>query len=114
MSFEYEKITVLEEFIGKTFSKIEVGKWKDELSFHIEDKVYKFIHYQECCEDVSIEDICGNLEDLINEPILMAEEYFPEPIMEFILSTNLLLEKVMLQSGGMVHQMVIIVCQQVL
>ena len=23
MSFEYEKITVLEEFIGKTFSKIE-------------------------------------------------------------------------------------------
>ena len=76
MSFEYEKITVLEEFIGKTSSKIEVGKWKDELSFHIEDKVYKFIHYQECCEDVSIEDICGNLEDLINEPILMAEEYF--------------------------------------
>lgn len=44
MSFEYEKITVLEEFIGKTFSKIEVGKWKDELSFHIEDKVYKFIN----------------------------------------------------------------------
>lgn len=34
--------------------------------------------------------------------------------MEFILSTNLLLEKVMLQSGSMVHQMVIIVCQQVL
>ena len=54
MSFEYEKITVLEEFIGKTFSKIEVGKWKDELSFHIEDKVYKFIHYQECCEDVFV------------------------------------------------------------
>lgn len=76
MSIEFEKVTVLEEFIGKTFSKVEVSKWKDELSFYTEDEIYKFIHRYECCEEVFIEDICGNLEDLINEPILMAEEYF--------------------------------------
>lgn len=76
MSVNLKKVTVLEEFIGKTFNKVEVSKWKDELSFFIEDKVYKLIHIQECCEEVFIEDICGNLKDLINEPILMAEEYF--------------------------------------
>lgn len=76
MSVKLKKVTILEEFIGKTFNKVEVSKWKDELSFFIEDKVYKLIHIQECCEEVFIEDICGNLKDLINEPILMAEEYF--------------------------------------
>lgn len=76
MNAKLKEVTVLEEFIGKTFNKVEVSKWKDELSFFIEDKIYKLIHIQECCENVFIEDICGNLKDLINEPILMAEEYF--------------------------------------
>jgi hypothetical protein len=59
---------------GKMFTSIE-NIHNEELIFTTtEDEQYRLYHSQDCCEDVRIEDICGNLDDLIGSPILMAEE----------------------------------------
>lgn len=62
--------------LDKTLSKIEkIDDIDDELIFYTTDgEVYKMYHEQDCCEDVHIEDIIGDLEDLVESPITMAEE----------------------------------------
>ena len=58
---------------GKTLSKVK--RYDDEIHFTtIEGKEYKMFHDQDCCETVYIEDICGELEWLIESPILIADE----------------------------------------
>ena len=36
--------------------------------------VYTMTHHQDCCESVVIDEIIGDLDDLVNTPILVAEE----------------------------------------
>lgn len=62
------------ELLGKTFFKIEVNKEEDVIKFHCKEGVYVMNHHQDCCEQVYIEDICGNIDDLLNQPIVFAEE----------------------------------------
>src|SRR5690606_28589979 len=57
----------------KTIAQIK--EYKDKITFHTTDgELYKMHHYQDCCEHVYIEDICGSLDDLIGSPITLAEE----------------------------------------
>lgn len=62
------------ELLGKTLAKVEkVGD--DELIFTLEGGTkYRMYHDQECCEGVNIEDIAGDLDDLVGSPLTMAEE----------------------------------------
>lgn len=62
-----------EVLLGKTVARIE--RTNDyALTFVVSDNErYIMEHLQDCCEDVSIEDICGELEDLLGSQILQAE-----------------------------------------
>lgn len=63
----------IEQILGKTLSEIVNGD--DQLRFKTTDgESYIMYHNQDCCENVYIEDIIGDLNDLIGVPILIAEE----------------------------------------
>lgn len=65
------------ELKGRTLTKIDVSV--DTMEFHTDkNEVYELYHEQDCCESVTIEDICGDLLDLLEEPILLAEEIIHE------------------------------------
>lgn len=64
---------VINELIGKTFSEVRGASGDDEMLF-IGEQSFRFYHEQDCCESVSIEEIIGDVSDLIGTPILVAEE----------------------------------------
>lgn len=62
--------------IGNMVGKVFTNVWADddELVFLNNEESFVFKHEQDCCEYVYIESIVGDLNDLIGEPILKAEE----------------------------------------
>ncbi len=60
---------------GMTLTKIEVGVYDDVIIFYTSNgRKFKLYHSQEHWEQVSIDDICGDLNDLIGHPITLTEE----------------------------------------
>lgn len=59
---------------GKTICRIEGGRGDDVIKLFLAggDRV-ELWHMQRCCEDVRVEDIIGDLDDLLHVPIVMAE-----------------------------------------
>lgn len=77
--------TIFEPLIGETITKIEGAKeGSEEIRFTLENgDILRMYHEQDCCEDVRVEDIGGNIEDLIGKPILLAEEVTNEGDLEW-------------------------------
>jgi hypothetical protein len=67
--------TNFSDLLGQVITKLEIDKEDgDEIRITTEEKQYLMYHDQDCCEHVYIEDICGDLEDIKNSKILLAEE----------------------------------------
>jgi hypothetical protein len=65
----------MEDFLGLVFKTVELSKYGDEVRFTThDDQVYCMLHHQDCCETVDIDDIAGDLQDLVDSPILLARE----------------------------------------
>lgn len=60
--------------VGQTIYKINGGQNEGELYLYTTSGyIYMFHHDQDCCESVYIEDICGELDNLLGHPLLTAE-----------------------------------------
>lgn len=65
----------IKNLLGRTLKSINVDRENNEITFiDTEDLVYQMYHDQDCCESVIIDDIVGDVSDLIGSPITMAEE----------------------------------------
>ena len=72
----YPKETEFSELLGKTLTSIEgMAKGSSEIIFTTNDgSKFKLTHWQDCCEHVEVEDVIGDVSDLLNSPITLAEE----------------------------------------
>lgn len=73
--YSWDELSI-DKFNGRTFTTIEgLVKRSEEVVFTSDDgEVYYMYHDQDCCEDVELEDVCGEVSDLLNTPITNAWE----------------------------------------
>ncbi len=63
------------DLVGKTLAKVDGRKGDESIHFTtVDGDEYHLWHQQDCCESVTVEDICGDWDEIIGEPILKAEE----------------------------------------
>jgi len=70
----YRDIRDFSVLVGKTLSKVKQVKDEEIFFYTSEGEIYKLYHNQDCCESVYIEDVVGDYADLLDSPILLAEE----------------------------------------
>ena len=66
---------LFKELVGLVLSSVVYDKDNEEIVItSATGDIYKLYHGQDCCEYVEVEDICGDLGDLVGHPVLYAEE----------------------------------------
>ena len=72
------------QMLGKTFVQVTGAVGNFDLLFETANgERFMFTHQQDCCERVDINDIVGDLQDLVGEPLLVAEEVQGETPVDF-------------------------------
>lgn len=77
-----EKSPDLSELIGQTMKDVYYVSDIETVFFKsVDGREYRLYHLQDCCESVILEELHGDLQDLVGSPILQAElvENCPEP-----------------------------------
>lgn len=66
----------IDYLLGKIIKKITIKENEDgdELHLETENEIVVMLHDQDCCEEVYIEDICGEIGNLKDSPIIVAEK----------------------------------------
>jgi len=62
------------DLLGQTIKEIQVFGDKVVRFILSDGSKYLMYHDQECCENVYLEDVCGDWADVVGRPITMAEE----------------------------------------
>jgi hypothetical protein len=67
--YRYQQL--LDEMINQVFTEVFVSQDRKTLTFKNDRVEYVFSHIQDCCEEVWVESIFGDLSDLENSPLLL-------------------------------------------
>lgn len=65
-------VTKYKRILGLTPTKVEWDEYQVVLTFP--QGVFTFYHEQDCCENVYVESVTGDLQDLLLGPLLVAEQ----------------------------------------
>lgn len=90
------EVTILKDLIGKTFLDVFLKETDGDIAqiiFISHNQVFVMQHHADCCESVEVDDICGDLEDLIKSPILVAEEISTQETIADLAKENINLGK---------------------
>jgi hypothetical protein len=63
------------DLVGRTLLRVEGEVGQDRITFFTDNgEEYALWHQQDCCESVSVDDIVGDLNDLVGSPLTIARE----------------------------------------
>jgi hypothetical protein len=67
-----ERFTI-EDMKGQVFNKVYITDDKSEMIFENDEFIFTFYHEDDCCECVQVEDVVGDLNDLVGKPLDIVE-----------------------------------------
>ncbi len=68
-------VNELTPMIGATIALIDGGVGSEQMDFCAQDgRRFRFVYYPDCCASCSVQDVIGDLDDLLGSPIVLAEE----------------------------------------